>query len=309
MLMRHEYLATRPVDLYSMHLFELVAVEGSFTRAAGIAGVSQSAVTRQIQGMENRLGVTLLERTTRKVTLTDAGHALLAEARQLNGSLEASLRRFKEEHVDATRTVRVGFSRSVGLASLPGFLLPFHRKSPDVRLKISHDAGVVLLVALLDHRLDIAILTAPEKINPALQVQHSFADEFELIVGAQAKLPAGTPPWPAAELQAWLDRQTWMHLSQQSHTGQKLAGWLKEQHYPHTPAMELDNFEILIQLVAMGLGASWVPRRALAAYPRKKAIQRVPLPVRFERQIVMVTRRSHTLPKHIQDLIDGVLFS
>ncbi|WP_063768661.1 LysR family transcriptional regulator [Verrucomicrobium sp. BvORR034] len=307
--MRHEYLATRPVDLYSMHLFELVAIEGSFTRAAGIAGVSQSAVTRQIQGMENRLGVTLLERTTRKVTLTDAGHALLAEARQLNGSLEASLRRFKEEHVDATRTVRVGFSRSVGLASLPGFLLPFHRKSPEVRLKVSHEPGVSLLAALLDHRLDIAILTAPEKINPALQVQHSFADEFELIIGAQAALPPGPPPWSSATLQAWLDLQTWMHLSQQSHTGQKLAAWLKEQHYPHTPAMELDNFEILIQLVAMGLGASWVPRRALAAYPRKKALQRVPLPRRFERQIVMVTRRTHTLPKHIQDLIEGVLFS
>lgn len=309
MHMRHEYLSTRPVDLYSMHLFELVATQGGFTRAAELAGISQSAVTRQIQGMEHRLGVTLLERTTRKVTLTEAGHALLAEARQLNGALETGLRRFREEHVDAAKTVRVGFSRSVGLASLPGILLPFHRNSPEVRLQVTHEAGSGLLAALLDHRLDIAILTAPEKISPALQVQHSFADEFELIIGAQATLPAGTPPWASATLHAWLDRQTWMHLSQQSHTGKKLAGWLKEQRYPHTPAMELDNFEILIQLVAMGLGASWVPRRALAAYPRKKALQRVPLPRRFERQIVMVTRRTHTLPKHIQDLIEGVLFS
>ncbi len=66
MRMRHEYLSTRPVDLYSMHLFELVATQGGFTRAAELAGISQSAVTRQIQGMEHRLGVTLLERTTRR---------------------------------------------------------------------------------------------------------------------------------------------------------------------------------------------------------------------------------------------------
>lgn len=309
MLMKHEYLSTLPVDLYSMHLFELVATNGSFTRAAEVAGLSQSAVTRQIQGMEHRLGVTLLERTTRRVTLTRAGEALLTEARQLNGALEAGLRRFREEHVDAIRTVRVGFSRSVGLASLPGFLLPFHRKSPEVRLQVSHASGGELLMALMDHRVDIAVLTTPEKIHPSLQVQHSFTDEFELIVSAQTPLPQGPPPWSEGRWQVWLESLTWMHLGQQSFTGQKLAAWLKERNCPTSPAMELDNFEILIHLVAMGLGASWVPRRAIAAYPRKKALQRVPYPHRFERQIVMVTRRTHTLPDHIRDLIEGVLFS
>jgi DNA-binding transcriptional LysR family regulator len=59
--------------------------------------------------------------------------------------------------------------------------------------------------------------------------------------------------------------------------------------------MELDNFEIIIHLVAMGLGASLVPRRALAAYPRKKALLRVPLKQRFEREIVILTRRTRVL--------------
>ena len=77
MHMRHEFLTTRPVDLYAMHLFELVASLGGFTRAAEAAGLSQSAVTRQIQNMEEKLGVPLLERTTRKVALTDAGKLLL----------------------------------------------------------------------------------------------------------------------------------------------------------------------------------------------------------------------------------------
>lgn len=73
--------------------------------------------------------------------------------------------------------------------------------------------------------------------------------------------------------------------------------------------MELDNFEIIIHLVALGLGASIVPRRALAAYPRKHALLRLPLSKRFDREIVMLTRRSNVLQKHVQDLIDGVLFS
>jgi DNA-binding transcriptional LysR family regulator len=73
--------------------------------------------------------------------------------------------------------------------------------------------------------------------------------------------------------------------------------------------MELDNFEIIIHLVATGLGASLVPRRALAAYPRNKALLRVPLKQRFERDIVILTRRNRVLPKHVRELIDGVLFS
>ncbi len=307
--MRNEFLATRPVDLYGMHLFELVARLGGFTRAAEAAGLSQSAVTRQIQGMEEKLGVSLFERTTRKVVLTDAGRSLLAEASKLNGSLEDSLRRFREDHVDAVKTVRVGFSRSIGLASLPGILTPFHRRAPDVQLQVSHESSESLIVALLDHRLDIAVLAAPKRLNAALAVRHRYTDEFELVINAEHEPPPGEAPYSVARIRAWAEKQQWILLNQQGNTGRKLADWLKQHHWSVTPSMELDNFEVIIHLVALGLGASLVPRRALTAYPRKKALLRLPLKNRFEREIVLLTRRDRALPEHVQKLIDGVLFS
>ena len=88
-----------------------------------------------------------------------------------------------------------------------------------------------------------------------------------------------------------------------------LGKWLKQHRWPVKPAMELDNFEVIIHLVALGLGTSLVPRRALAVYPRKKAILRLPLKNRFEREIVILTRRSRLLSMHVKELIDGVLFS
>lgn len=309
MRMEHEYLATRPVDLYAMHLFELVASLGGFTRAAEAAGVSQSAVTRQIQNMEEKLGAPLLERTTRKVSLTDAGRQLLTEARRLNGALEDSLRRFREEHVDAVKSVRIGFSRSIGLASLPGILVPFHRQSPEVRLQVSHEDSEGLTAALLDHRLDMAVLPALKRPNPALEVRHRYTDEFELIIPAAHEPPPGAGPWSPARLRTWAEARPWILLHTRSNTGRRLAEWLQRQRWHVTPSMELDNFEVIIHLVALGLGAAMVPRRALAAYPRKKTLVRVPLKQRFEREIVILTRRSHVLPKHVKQLIDGVLFS
>lgn len=309
MHMKHEFLAKRPIDLYGMHLFELVATLGSFTRASEVAGLSQSAVTRQIQGIEDKLGAQLFERTTRKVHLTDAGRHLLVEARKLNCSLEDSLRRFQETHVDGQKTLRVGFSRTIGLASLPGILTPFHRGSPLVRLQVSHDTSDNLERALQEHRLDIAVISLPHRISSALEVKHRFTDEFELIASAQQNLPSGNSPYPAKVLSLWLKSVPWIALNHDSNTGKKINHWLKDQQINVSPTMELDNFEIIIHLVAMGLGTSLVPRRALAAYPRKRALLRVPLKCRFEREVVMLTRRQHTLPQQVRDLIESVLFS
>lgn len=77
----NQYLATVPFDLYELHLLQLVARHGSFTRAAGQAGLTQSAITRQVQGVEARLGLPLFERTTRSVVVTDAGKFLCRKAR------------------------------------------------------------------------------------------------------------------------------------------------------------------------------------------------------------------------------------
>lgn len=92
MLAVHDFLATTPFDIYELSLFHLVVKHASFTRAAETAGLTQSAITRQIQGMESSLGLTLLERTTRRVRLTPAGEFLFAESSRLLGDVEHSLK-------------------------------------------------------------------------------------------------------------------------------------------------------------------------------------------------------------------------
>ena len=76
----NEFLATGPFDIYELQLFHLVAEHLSFTKAGRAAGLTQSAITRQILGMEQRLGTALFERTTRQVRLTPAGAALYARS-------------------------------------------------------------------------------------------------------------------------------------------------------------------------------------------------------------------------------------
>ena len=90
---RHEYLATTPFDLYELSLFHLVVKHRSFTQAAAVAGLTQSAITRQMQGLESSLGLNLLERTTRSVRATAAGQDLYLASRQILGEVEMTLQR------------------------------------------------------------------------------------------------------------------------------------------------------------------------------------------------------------------------
>src|SRR5689334_18009101 len=101
----HEFLKTSPFDLYELYLFHLVAQHRSFTKAAEIAGLTQSAITRQVQGMERSLGLALLERTTRTVRVTEAGAFLEQEALRLIGGVEDSLRRLREDFAAARKVV------------------------------------------------------------------------------------------------------------------------------------------------------------------------------------------------------------
>src|ERR1700722_16055995 len=117
----NQFLTTLPFDLYELALFQLVVKHQSFTKAAGIAGLTQSAITRQMQGMETSLGLQLLERNTRNVSATPAGEFLYREAARLVGDVDRSLQQLAQDFAGARKVIRVDVSRSIGLAYLPGF--------------------------------------------------------------------------------------------------------------------------------------------------------------------------------------------
>ena len=144
----NDFLATSPFDLYELSLFNLVVKHRSFTKAAEAAGITQSAITRQMQGMENSLGIDLLERTTRSVRVTQAGEFLFRESAQLLGDVDQSLRRLKEEFANARKEVRIGVSRSIGLAYLPGFFHANIRKQNQVSYRVSCQPSSDILSAL-----------------------------------------------------------------------------------------------------------------------------------------------------------------
>lgn len=304
----HEFLKTAPFDVYELHLFHLVASHGSFTKAAEVVGLTQSAVTRQVQGIERRLGLTLFERTTRSVRLTEAGHALFHESVRLLADVERTLQTIRQDYGDAKRIIRFGVSRSVGLAYLPGFFHANLRRAPKIGYRISYQSSADIIAQLEKNELDVGVLCPPRRLPRTLRLTHTFRDAFTLIVDAREPPTTAVEALDRSARAEWLNRQTWLVLDERANTGGRLKTWMERQGLAAEPAMQLDSFDLIINLVAMGMGCAFVPVRALALYARKRSVRRVIWPERFERELVVVVRHHRQLPQHIQQFIENVLF-
>lgn len=308
MRIMHEFIKTVPFDLYELSLFHLVAYHRSFTKAAALAGITQSAITRQMQGMETSLGVDLLERTTRSVRITPAGEFLLQESIRLLGDVERSLKSLREGFAGGRKIVRVAVSRTVGLSYLPGFFHANLRRQPQVGCQVSNHRSSDILLGLEAHEFDLGVLCPPARLSKTIQVTHRFQDAFTLIAPLEQATAFAQLPRSAKARNGWLLTQSWLQVDQSTNTGHRLHTWMTRQGWRIDPAMQLDSFDLLINLVALGFGIGFVPIRSLALYRNKRQLRRITLPVRFVRELVVVVRRHRKIPSHLENFVANVLF-
>jgi DNA-binding transcriptional LysR family regulator len=153
------------MELRQLATFVAVAEEGSFTRASERLHVVQSAVSAGVRTLERELGTPLFDRTTHQVELTDAGHALLPEAR---GTLAAA--RAAREAVDDVRgglrgTVNLGIMQATsgGAVNIARLLAAFRAEHPDVELHARQANSADMAAHVREGRLDFAFLALPSR--------------------------------------------------------------------------------------------------------------------------------------------------
>lgn len=154
---------TRPrqPELRHLRYFVAVAEELHFGRAAQRLRISQPPLSMQIQALERSLGVQLLVRTQRQVSLTRAGEAFLRESRQILAQLEAAGRLAQRVSRGEVGELAVGFVSSADYNVLPPLLREFRQRAPDVRLTLQESTTDRQLEALAQGRLDVGFVLPP----------------------------------------------------------------------------------------------------------------------------------------------------
>jgi DNA-binding transcriptional LysR family regulator len=123
------------VELRHLENFVAVAEERSFTRAAARVHLVQSALSVSIQSLEKDLATRLFERTTHQVALTDAGRALLPEARRTLEAAAAARSAVTDANEGMRGTLRLGLMQSLTLVDVAGLIARFHRERPLVTIQ------------------------------------------------------------------------------------------------------------------------------------------------------------------------------
>jgi LysR family carnitine catabolism transcriptional activator len=168
------------LNLQQLSAFLTLADTGSFGDAAEALGVSQPALSRTIQQIENRLGARLFDRDTRKLRLTPAGERLEPLARRLLQEYQGVFSEFDDFVAGRQGLVRIAALPSVAAMLLPGTIVRFRERHPDVRIQIWEDVGRPVHKAVLDGQADIGLSTPPP-ITSDLRYKPLLRDEIALV--------------------------------------------------------------------------------------------------------------------------------
>ena len=292
----------RSLNLDQLRAFIEVAERGSFTAAARELNLTQPAVTHQVQELERRFKVALVERFGKRAYLTQAGEKLIEHARNLleeDTRTQVMMRRFGDGWLGR---VRIGTSMTVLMYMLPPILRQLKSDHPQLEINLKAGLTTTTLQMLKTNALDLGLCALPIE-DPAFETVQLFKDQLVAI------LPAELGHIPKRVTPAFLSRCPLILGSENSALRRTITEWLAAAGPPPRPLMEFDNVEAMKSVVAVGLGASIVPSLSLGAghIPVANMLVR-PLTPSASRRVGLVRLRSKPSTEGME-LVSAALLS
>lgn len=169
------------MELAQLRYLVALAEELHFTRAAAREHIAQPALSQQIRRLEDEVGLALVERTTRRVTMTEAGEVLVARARRILAELEAASAELQALRGVQSGRVVVGVLHTMGPVDISLLLADFHGEHPLVELTVREQSSEELAEMLRVDEIDLAFLSVTERIESHGLGLHQLVSE-ELVV-------------------------------------------------------------------------------------------------------------------------------
>ncbi|AZF06400.1 LysR substrate-binding domain-containing protein [Pseudomonas sp. R5-89-07] len=229
-----------------------VAREGTFAAAGNKIGLTQAAVSAQIQRLEAELGFEIFDRKGRSASLNRMGHQILLQAQELLrlydslGSTTVGL--------PASVLVNIGAIASVQRSFLPDALAKFHQQCPQCRTRVIPGLSMELVNMVDAGEIDMAaIIRPPFSLQSDLRWTTLALEPYRLIIPRDM---------PGEDWSALLSSQPFIRYDRSSFGGRQVDRFLRHMHFTLREVCELDELEAIIKLVENGVGVALVPQTA-----------------------------------------------
>lgn len=244
------------MELRQLRYLVALADERHFTRAAQREHVAQPALSQQIRRLEAELGLTLVERTTRRVAMTHAGELLVARARRMLAELEAAEAELASLAGVQAGRLSVGALHTMGPVDLSLLLASFHRSHPAVELTVREQSSEELAEMLRVDEIDLAFLSVTERIQSrGLTLQRLVTEELVAVLPTTHAL-AKRPSVRLAELSG----DPFISFRQGSRLRELLDWAAAEAGFEPRIALESNESRRIRSLVSSSLGVAILPR-------------------------------------------------
>jgi len=285
-------------DLHDLQAFVAVAERGSFRQAADDLFLSQSALSRRIDKLEESLGVKLFERTTRRVRLTNVGQTFLVNVRTALDDLEDAVLGVADLAAHRTGTVTLACVPTAVWHFLPEVLKRFSARFPRIRVRVHDESAQDVLNLVLNGEADFGINFAGAE-NPEIVFEPIYVESYVLAMRRDH-------PLAARKVLSWKETVDERYISVAKSSGNRsvidaaLAGI--EKH----PLIfcEVNHVSGVLALVEAGMGVAAVP--GLSVLPgRLDGIVGVPLAnPEVKRTLGLISKRNHSMAPAARTLFE-----
>jgi DNA-binding transcriptional LysR family regulator len=281
-------------------MFVDVVETGSFSRAAQLNHVTQSAVSQQIRALENRYEQRLLSRSARQVTPTPAGERLFRGCKEILARFSEVEQEIREQATEVSGTCNVSSIYSVGLHELHSLQKSLLRAHPKVNFRLNYRRSdqvyddVILgaadlgLVAYPQARAGVDIVPFREdKLAVVLAPGHPLAGKAKLSMSALAGLP-------------------FIGFDREAPSRKGIDKLFRDKGFELAPVMEMDNVETIKRAVELGLGISVLPTPTVQQEVASGSLVAKPFAEgSFTRPIGILVRKGKYLSRASQAVLDA----
>jgi len=286
----------------NIKVFRDISHSKSISRGATLNGISQSAASQQIQELERRLGVTLLDRSMRPLALTPAGKLFYDLCRDV-------LRREEEFHVKLENlkgsvegTVQVPSIYSIGLSEMSRLKEQFAFRFPNAQLHVDYLRPDKVYEAVLTDHADVGLVSYPVGTKDLAVI--SWREE-EMTVAVPPSHPLARKP---VLLPADLDGQDFIGFDEDLSIRRELDRFFREQGIEMRLAMQFDNIQMIKEAVALGSGISILPARTMQAEIAQGRLVSIPLHApELVRPVGIVHRKRKRFSRAVQSFLELLL--
>ncbi len=287
------------MDLSQLEIFLSIAEEKSFSRAAEKMLRTQPAISIAIKRLEEELGESLFDRSSKNGSLTEAGRVLLSYAQRMLNLRDEAIEAVGELRGMFRGRLTIGANESTSLYLLPPLLMEYRKRFPNIKIEVFRNISEKIPLEVSERNLDFGFLSY-DPMHPNLQSLEIHRDELVLVVPPKHRL--------AKQNQVMvkdLGEEQFVAHNVKTPSRTKIFELFAQHRTPLNICLELATLETIKEFVLLNAGIAILPRLAVEAEINSGKLVEVPVKgMKIEKTLRLVYRREASLSHAAKSFLD-----